>query len=705
MTTENQDQPSGALDAAFLAKAGSSKSGMSPVGNIAISPTQTNELLLNMQQMINQRAGVPGDQLVFSGGPRYNTIMGSLKDVAAWASGGAKGPTEGLALRDAEKAKEAKDLFEMRTKMAEYKAAQDAAKATADRLAANLKGGAGTGGTPGTGMTYAGIPVPLSVQAQIQGLPAVQQDAILNKWLETTTTESVKSGYNPAANEQKPYAFGGDIGTVYLTSNQFAALDPKIRARIEKATLEQFGPDALTPTTTKTETSAAPAVKGTPVSLDLVSTNPTLRRIGAGESNLFNIPNAAGTSNAYGVYQIVPSTFELVKSKSPEFKDITWEQFKADPKIQTAVAEKLLAENDKLLDQNKIEKTDLNRYTTWFSGDTKLAAADAKTPIEQVMSEKQIAANKLAGKTVGQVRDMLEGNLKRGDQVLASIKTPTTTAQTGGGEMTKTSATTTGRRSLPSGMPDPRDYPVPGTYEAAVAAWKEGQIAGSKKMAESGEAQRTAFETDIEPNNIADTDATSKRMQKIIKESPQIAGVINKEGYQAAVAGVLQKGIGNFGIGDLENAIFKSLPETTQKEIGRRSELITYLAQVELKAAKLIKGQGQITEGEREILQRASASISDPAELIYKKARILERANQKNEALAKIYGSGEDFKDFRKFSQDPRFQEIMKNYRADLNNIMDEEVSFRRPKANAAPKVQHPDDIQKIINKNKPKVD
>jgi hypothetical protein len=31
--------------------------------------------------------------------------------------------------------------------------------------------------------------------------------------------------------------------------------------------------------------------------------------------------------------------------------------------------------------------------------------------------------------------------------------------------------------------------------------------------------------------------------------------------------------------------------------------------EMELQAAKLIKGQGQITEGEREILRRASASI------------------------------------------------------------------------------------------------
>lgn len=228
--------------------------------------------------------------------------------------------------------------------------------------------------------------------------------------------------------------------------------------------------------------------------------------------------------------------------------------------------------------------------------------------------------------------------------------------------------------------------------------------AAAEQRGKSGEAQRVAFEIDIEPNTVAEMDAMSKRMQKIVKENPEIAGVINKNDYVSAVAGVVQKGIGNFGVADLENAIFKTLPETTQKSIGRRSELITYLARIELQAAKIIKGQGQITEGEREILQRASSSISDPAELIYKKARILERANQKNEELAKIYGSGEKFTNFRKFAQDPQFQAIMKKFRTDLNGIMDEEISFNKPKVGAKPgKVDHPEDIQEIIKRNKAK--
>jgi len=245
----------------------------------------------------------------------------------------------------------------------------------------------------------------------------------------------------------------------------------------------------------------------------------------------------------------------------------------------------------------------------------------------------------------------------------------------------------------------------PSTMMREMEAADIASKSAAEKRGVSAEKLRDEFEIDINPALIADNDAMAKRMQRIVIDNPELSGVINKADYVSAVAGVLQKGIGNFGIGDLENAIFKTLPETTQKSIGRRSELITYLARIELYAAKIIKGQGQITEGEREILQRASASISDPAELIYKKARILERANKKNQELAAIYGSGENFNDFRKFNQDPRFVKIMEKYRNDLEDIMNEEVDFRKLKTGvaAAKGPSHPADIQAIINRNKPK--
>jgi hypothetical protein len=702
------DTPVSPIDATasapgFQAKASSSKTGLSPLGNITISPTQTNELLANMQQMINQRATVDPDRLVFSGGPVHNTIMNSFKDMAAWASGGAKGPTEGLALRDAEKAREAKDLFEMRTKMAEYKAAQDSAKATADRIAANLKPGATGVGGSGAGMTYNGITVPPSVQAQIKDLHPTQQDAYLNKWLETLTTEGVKSSLNPASLDLKDaLVFNPKNGEYELKQVNLADYnDLKAKGYIKNASELYEDLPSSTKTSAAATTQTGPVVKGAPVSLDLVSTDPALRRIGAGESSLQNIPNAAGASDAYGVYQIVPKTFELVKSKSPEFKDVTWEQFKADPKIQTAVAEKLLTENDKIMDQRKVEKNDLNRYSVWFSGDTKIATAPADTPIEKVMSAQQIAANKLAGKTVGDVRDMLQANLNRGDKVLASSKTAADISKSKAELRSDLENPQPGVQVASTGKAGLPDIPK---MKAEQEAYKEKIKTAAQEAAKTAEIDRKDFKINTNPDTLIETDALSKRVQKLVKEFPEISGVINKADYTSAVAGVLRDGIGPVTVKGIEDALFKTSPTTNKESLAARNELAQYLARMELQAAKLIKGQGQITEGEREILRRASASLDDPAELLYKKARILERANQKNEALAAIYGSGEKFADFEKFSQDPEFRKIMKEYKVDLNNIMSEKVDFKKLKPGVEPsKGAHPPDIQDIIKRNKPK--
>jgi hypothetical protein len=215
---------------------------------------------------------------------------------------------------------------------------------------------------------------------------------------------------------------------------------------------------------------------------------------------------------------------------------------------------------------------------------------------------------------------------------------------------------------------------------------EEESTSAAKKRGESGEAMRTEFENDIRPVNIADEKATNQRVQKLVSETPGITGVLAGEGYAKAIAGQLERGIGNVSINDLSTAILQTLPTTTNLTMAQRNELGNYLARMELKAAKLIKGQGQITEGEREILQRASSSLKDPAESIYKKAKMLERIADMNAELGEIYGDGSKYPNFRTFamSKDPRVIDIHKRYTKDLTDILNEKVDFRKNAPGAA---------------------
>lgn len=97
--------------------------------------TVANEsVLANMERLFAQK------QAQTSG---FGAIMEGLKDASAWTSGGMHGPAEALALRQAAKEKQARELFDMQTQIAAQKSA------IANRNAFYGAGGTGTGGAGG----------------------------------------------------------------------------------------------------------------------------------------------------------------------------------------------------------------------------------------------------------------------------------------------------------------------------------------------------------------------------------------------------------------------------------------------------------------------------------------------------------------------------------------------------------------------------
>jgi len=139
LETPDDSQP----EQGFLANAPKGK-GLTPAGQIAMDPKQTAELLANMQEMVDQRTGA------------FNTFMGGLKDATAWGSGGAEGPSRALALREADKNKEFNDIYNMRTQMAAYRAAQAQQEAFNEQQKNLFGGGKGTTGGGAGGVTGGG---------------------------------------------------------------------------------------------------------------------------------------------------------------------------------------------------------------------------------------------------------------------------------------------------------------------------------------------------------------------------------------------------------------------------------------------------------------------------------------------------------------------------------------------------------------------
>jgi len=150
--------------------------GLSPVGTIAMDPTQTAELLANMQGMVNERTGA------------FSTFERGLQRAAAWGSGGEKGPSAALTAMDQQKLAEDRELFNMRQQMAALSSSAAQQKAFNERKQAELTGGVPTGG--------AGAPsAPGMRQSVFDQMPAEIKRALSN----ARTQEEWNSIYNPYA--------------------------------------------------------------------------------------------------------------------------------------------------------------------------------------------------------------------------------------------------------------------------------------------------------------------------------------------------------------------------------------------------------------------------------------------------------------------------------------------------------------------------
>ena len=585
---------------------------------IPLGPTQTADLLANMQQMIDARQS---PMAIFNRG---------LERASAWGSGGLQGPSAALNQLNQQQQLEEKSTFDMRQQMAAYRAAQ--AQQEADQKAVSSF----MGGAPMGGFSYADLP-PAS-KARVDMASPSQKRAVLDAELKMLSAEQTKGQYNPAALDRKEALIRNpNTGQIELREvNSLEYRDLQSKGLIVPAS-EMYGVGAKPAAPV---TGAAPTAAGSPT-----ITPADIRRVESGGS-----PAAVSSKGAEGTMQVMPAT-----QKDPGFG--------VKPAANKTPEE--------------LERTGVDYFAAMkrVYGDDVTAA---------------IAYNMGPGATDKWIK---EG--KKFDQLPAETQDYVKKLTAGSAPTAATTPTTA------PGIPD----------IAKIKADRKIQEARNVSAAEAGgktsEELRKTFLVETNPDNVSQEVVEAKRVQDIVKNNPTIAGVLQADGMGPAIAKVLEGGLGTFGIKEIQDAIYLTLPTTTRKSLGERNELITYLARIELKAAKLIKGQGQITEGEREILKRASSDIRDPAESIYKKAKMIEALGRKNEEMRKIYSNTplKDKSDFETFREtNPEIRKLDALYRAELINIVNENVDFSKQRAAAgAKKVQHPADIQAIINKGKPK--
>jgi hypothetical protein len=331
-----------------------------------------------------------------------------------------------------------------------------------------------------------------------------------------------------------------------------------------------------------------------------ISSNPLLQIFAGGESNMKNVPNAAGASSAFGPYQITEGTFNAVKKDIPELKDATFDDFKKDVgKIQTPVAEALLAKNQDLLKSAKVPASPLNQYSVWFSGDTKLASSDPKTPIDKVMSEDAVKANNLQGKTVGDVMGQLQNNLVRGLSNAAPVSTGT---------------------EKPSGASlQTQQQVIEAREKAKIESDKTVSIEREKERDAEFKPQRTTI-VGFNPEVTDKIKRNNLELAKLATTNPEVFAFLKQEpGVLAALGTLVQEGvgIGQFGhVGlPVDKVYLATLPPASQNAYIRARQILAenfFANSIANKAAV----PGSISNFEEKLLQAPNASLEDTAQSI-----------------------------------------------------------------------------------------
>jgi hypothetical protein len=277
-------------------------------GKVPLDPTETANILNQMQKLVDERTG-PMAQ-----------FLGGLKDATAWTGGGAQGPTEALATRNIQKRAEQQELLGLQSQMAAYRGAQtqnELAKKTLENI------GSGQGivpGVAGTATQHSKLMNDPNIQLRMAALPAWDAQGRLDILSDAAKTEfgyKAKGAYEAAGNKPDTYPIpgigpGGKTGLVTMTANEY--IEFKATGRL---------PDGrVVPQSVVAAAPAAPSTAATP-SAATPQPDSAAARVAQNESG--STPGIGyhdvSKGSAYGTYGITKAAYQDIQAANPKFQN------------------------------------------------------------------------------------------------------------------------------------------------------------------------------------------------------------------------------------------------------------------------------------------------------------------------------------------------------------------------------------------------
>jgi len=213
-------------------------------------------------------------------------------------------------------------------------------------------------------------------------------------------------------------------------------------------------------------------------------------------------------------------------------------------------------------------------------------------------------------------------------------------------------------------------------------------------------------EAEVEQRNLAAQRifANTQRLQEYVKKNPVAFGIFARPGVAAAIGKAVNEGLRvgstQVALGDFEGVIRQMMPGMTQQQLDAVMMAAGDLAEIELTYTQLyMKNQGQITEGEREIVRRIPGGVSQSPTVLLQKAKLLEARAQHDMNVADLFYKMKDEKPsltYLQFERSSQYRQMTKQYNENLAKMFGGQPAVPRPQsaeqttAPAAPPVATP---------------
>jgi hypothetical protein len=645
-------------------------------GKIALDPTQTESILANMQQYIDERNNP------------LNQIVGGINKARASLAG----PSALTAYQQQENLQD-KQIMDYRTQMAAYRAAQ----AQAQKDATFMKGITGGGGAAGQA-SPGGVQLGPEAMARINSArnPTEERD-IYNEELKALSAARARGQFEAAGNKPEKYWIDGKWEN--MTPNEFIARtqnNPGLRQKIEQDTFKLTG--KIPGQQEGTATPAAPAAGGmTPVA--------AIRTIESG-----NNPNVASSSKgAVSAMQVLPSTskdpgfgVKPIQSNTPEEMERVGRDYYAAMQkrygddITAAIAYNWGAGNtDRWLaagaDPAKLP-TETKNYITKFKG---LVGAPAETAVNKLTLPDQSKTTAIAEPP----------KINAPAPNLSAVPPPVGTASITG-NAGAVSNLTTFNEPRPSTV---QKFANSTEAEKADADWekrRDADLETQKKFKEQVGKESAGAYADAEKAFVTNTDqaALSRRetntnqldaWMKRHGENPRILEILSKPEFANAVADALSQGIttpiGGVNIPGIGRLVQAGTPGLQKEDVVALKQLDAIMGPRLFEIVKQSKGSS--SDKDWAAYTQIAGNANTGYDFLHKAIKYDRASLKADKADRNLYNStlkpGQP-SDYRGFAADPKRTQIYNEYNNEVKNIaaMKHERQKLPPKPANMPKDQ-----------------